>query len=182
MAWRAAVLRSALNRHRQTVDADSGFTLEPPEHTSTPLIWHRNPVVYFYRRLRSKYFPFLLRDLRKESRRTPEEIAEDEDKEYSPPSTPKSYDSYGSEASEELLEPPPNVSIFGLQVDVADWTPPSNAVNPLPSDDSSSEYWTSSSESEILSVSSTLSSDSSSYLSAKDGTTSSPRGSGSNRQ
>ena len=63
-------------------------------------------MVYFYRRLRSKYFFFLLRDLRKESRRTLEEIAKDEDKEYLPPSTLKSYDSYGSE------------------------------VNPLPSDDS----------------------------------------------
>ena len=114
MAWKAAILRSALNRHKQTVNADSGFALELLEYTSIPLIWYRNPVVYFYRRLKSKYFPFFLRDLRKESRRTLEEIAKDEDKEYSPLSTLKSYNSYGSEALEEPLGPPPNVSIFGL--------------------------------------------------------------------
>ena len=69
-------------------------------------------MVYFYRRFRSKYFPFLLRDLRKESRRTLKEIAEDEDKEYSPPLTPKSYDIYGLKALEEPLEPPLNVFYF----------------------------------------------------------------------
>ena len=44
MAWRTAVLRFALNRHRQTVNVDSGFALEPPEYTSIPLIWYKNPV------------------------------------------------------------------------------------------------------------------------------------------
>ena len=69
-------------------------------------------MVYFYRRFRSKYFLFFLRDLRKESRRTLKEIAEDEDKEYSPLLTLKSYNSYGLEASEKPLEPPPNVFYF----------------------------------------------------------------------
>ena len=69
-------------------------------------------MVYFYRRFKSKYFLFYLKNLRKESRRTPEQIAEDEDKEYLPLLTLKSYDSYGLEASEEPLEPPFNVLIF----------------------------------------------------------------------
>ena len=63
MAWRAVILRFTLNKHRQTVNADSGFTLELPEHTNTPLIWYKDPMVYFYCRLKSKYFPFFLRDL-----------------------------------------------------------------------------------------------------------------------
>ena len=95
----------------------------------------------YYRQAKSKFVPFYLRDLRKEDRRSPQEVAEDTDREYSLLSTPKSYDSFGSEASEESLTPPPSTEIFGLRAKAEDWNTLFNASHPLPSDDSSTEYW-----------------------------------------
>ena len=110
-------------------------------------MWHLNPIVRWYRRARNTLFPFTLRDLRKEELLNPElkDLGIDED--YSPPLTPTSYDSFGSEASEEPLTPPPETVIFGLRVDAENWTPSFNASHPLPSDSSSSLYWSSDSSS-----------------------------------
>ena len=152
--WHAAKFRSAFNRNREQL-LQSGLELpDPPQHTTVPEVWHLNPIVRWYRRARNALFPFTLRDLRKEELLNPElqDLGIDED--YSPPLTPTSYDSFGSEASEEPLTPPPDTVIFGLRVDAENWTPSFNASHPIPSDSSSSLYWSSDS----LFLSSSLSS------------------------
>ena len=71
-------------------------------------------MVYFYCRFRSKYFPFFLINLRKESRKTPEEIVKNEVKKYLLLLTFKSYDSYGLKALKKPLKLLFNIFIFNL--------------------------------------------------------------------
>ena len=145
-SWHVAKFRSAVNRNKAHFKQSGLNVSKLPDHTTVPHeVWHLNPIVRWYHRARSTLFPFTLRDLRKEDHLNPAGEDQDKDRDYSPPQTPKSYDNFGSEASEESLTPVPNTVIFGLRVDADNWTPSFNASHPLPLDSSSSEGWTSSS-------------------------------------